>query len=320
MTDPPHIVVLDHDAHGIPAIEYANILQNRLPEHTISHAATPTERKRLLDEARVVAGSDLSKSEVDAAENIQLFACNTAGVEHLPLETLAEQNVAVTNASGVHGPNVAEHVLGWVLMFARRLDEGQRRQARREWRRFKSFTELAGSTVTIVGLGSIGEAVVQRFEGFDVTTLGVRHSPSKGGLTEEVFGYDDLSETLTRTDVLVLCCPLTELTENLISTTEFNLLPTDAIVVNVARGGIIDTPALVDALRWNNIHGAALDVTDPEPLPSEHDLWTFENVLLTPHVSGHTPNYWERRADILVENIEYVAANGAYKDLRNQIG
>lgn len=313
------IAVLDHDAHGIPAADYAEILARRLPDHEVRLAATPDEHRRYLREATVVVGKYIDAEEVATAENLRLFACNSAGVDRLPLDALAERGVAVTNASGVHGPNIAEHVLGWVLTFARRLDEGRRRQQRREWRRFQSFTELAGSTATVVGLGSIGEAIVKRFEGFDVDTVGARYSPEKGGPTDEVVGYDDLPEVLPGTDVLVLACPLTETTEGLIGEAEFDALPTDAIVVNVARGGVIDTPALVDALRSNALHGAALDVTDPEPLPSDHDLWGFENVFLTPHVAGHTSKYWERRADILVENLERVAETGEYDGLKNQV-
>ncbi|MFW5950228.1 MAG: D-2-hydroxyacid dehydrogenase, partial [archaeon] len=319
-TMPPiDVAVLDHDAHGIPAAEYADELQRRLPERVIRLAATPDERRRFAREATVIAGKRLSVDDVEAAQNLRLFACNAAGVDHLPLEALEEHGVAVTNASGVHGPNIAEHVLGWILAFARRLDEGWRRQERREWRRFQSFTELAGSTVTVVGLGSIGEAIVERLAGFDVSTIGVRHTVSKGGPTDEVVGYDDLPEALPRTDVLVLACPLTDATAGLIGETEFDALPTDAIVVNISRGGVIDTPALVDAIRANAIHGAALDVTDPEPLPSDHDLWGFENVFLTPHVSGHTSKYWERLADVLVENIERATETGAYANLRNQV-
>ena len=313
------VAVLDHDAHGIPAADYAAVLGRRLPDREVRLAATPDEHDRYLREATVVGGKHVDAEETAAAENLRLFACNAAGVDHLPLDALAERGVAVTNAAGVHGPNVAEHVLGWVLTFARRLDEGRRRQRRREWRRFQSFTELAGSTVSVVGLGSIGEAVVERFEGFDVDTIGVRHTVAKGGPTDEVVGYGDLPDVLPRTDVLVLACPLTETTEGLIGESELDALPTDAIVVNVARGGVVDTPALVDALRANALHGAGLDVTDPEPLPSDHDLWGFENVFLTPHVAGHTPNYWDRRADILVENLERVGETGEYEELRNQV-
>ena len=313
------VAVLDHHAHGIPAADYAELLARRLPDREVRLAATPDEHRRYLREATVVAGKRIGADEVAAAENLRLFACNSAGVDHLPLDALAERGVAVTNASGVHAPNVAEHVLGWVLTFARRLDEGRRRQRRREWRRFQSFTELAGSTATVVGLGAIGEAVAERFAAFDVDTIGVRYSPEKGGSTDEVVGYDDLPDALPGTDVLVLACPLTETTEGLIGEAELDALPTDAVVVNVARGGVIDTPALVDALRSNALHGAALDVTDPEPLPSDHDLWGFENAFLTPHVAGHTPRYWERRADVLVENLERVAETGAYEGLRNQV-
>ena len=313
------VAVLDHDAHGIPAADYAAVLGRRLPDREVRLAATPDEHDRYLREATVVAGKEIDSEETAAAENLRLFACNAAGVDHLPLDALAERGVAVTNAAGVHGPNVAEHVLGWVLTFARRLDEGRRRQRRREWRRFQSFTELAGSTVSVVGLGSIGEAVVERFEGFDVDTIGVRHTVAKGGPTDEVVGYGDLPDVLPRTDVLVLACPLTETTEGLIGESELDALPTDAIVVNVARGGVVDTPALVDALRANALHGAGLDVTDPEPLPSDHDLWGFENVFLTPHVAGHTPKYWDRRADVLVENLERVGETGEYEELRNQV-
>ncbi|OYR45913.1 D-2-hydroxyacid dehydrogenase [Halorubrum sp. Eb13] len=313
------VAVLDHDAHGIPAADYAEILDRRLPDREVRLAATPDDHRRYLREATVVAGKYIDAEEVAAAENLRLFACNAAGVDHLPLDALADRGVAVTNASGVHGPNVAEHVLGWVLTFARRLDEGRRRQRRREWRRFQSFTELAGSTVTVVGLGSIGETVVERFEGFDVDTVGVRHTVEDGGPTDDVVGYDGLADVLPGTDVLVLACPLTETTEGLIGEPELDALPADAIVVNVARGGVIDTPALVDALRANALHGAALDVTDPEPLPSDHDLWGFENVFLTPHVAGHTPKYWERCADVLVGNLERVAETGEYEGLRNQV-
>ncbi|SMO43480.1 D-2-hydroxyacid dehydrogenase [Halorubrum cibi] len=313
------IAVLDHDAHGIPAADYAEILRERLPDHTVRLARTAAERREYVAEATVVAGGTVTDEDLDIAESLRLFACNAAGVDHLPLEKLADRGIAVTNASGVHGPNIAEHVLGWVLTFARRLDEGIRRQERREWRRFQSFTELAGSTVTVVGLGSIGEAIVERFEGFDVETIGVRHTPEKESPTDEVVSYGGLQEALVRTDVLVLSCPLTETTEGLIGEAELDALPTDAIVVNIARGGVIDTPALVSALKSGAIHGAALDVTDPEPLPTDHDLWGFGNVLLTPHVSGHTPKYWERRADILVENVERVAETGEYDDLRNRV-
>jgi phosphoglycerate dehydrogenase-like enzyme len=175
--------------------------------------------------------------------------------------------------------------------------------------------------LTVVGLGALGESIVNCLEPFDTTTIGVRYTPSKGGITDEVFGFeeDDLHSALERTDYLILACPLTDTTRHLIADDEFETLPTDAVVINVGRGPIIDTDALVSALRRNKIHKAALDVTDPEPLPADHPLYNLRNVLLTPHVSGHTDEYWERNADIVAENVERATETGEYEGLRNQI-
>jgi phosphoglycerate dehydrogenase-like enzyme len=319
--DPMQITVLDDEAHGIPAAEYAEALRERLPDAEVSLARTPAQERRLVPESTVVTGGTLDADLIADAESLRLFACRSAGVDHLPLEAFEEHGVAVTNASGVHGPNIAEHVLGWLLMFTRRLDEGLRRQQRREWRRYPSFGELTGSTVTVVGLGAIGGTIVERLAGFEVETIGVRYTPEKGGPTDEVIGFDrpELLEALARTDFLVLACPLTETTEGLIGARELGVLPTDAVVVNVGRGPIVDTPALIDSLRNNRIHGAGLDVTDPEPLPEDHPLWGFENVFITPHASGHTPRYWERLAEIVAENVETARTTGAFDDLRNQV-
>jgi phosphoglycerate dehydrogenase-like enzyme len=134
-----------------------------------------------------------------------------------------------------------------------------------------------------------------------------------------VFGYDAIHEALARTDYLVVACPLTDTTEGLIGEAEFATLPTDAIVVNVARGAVIETEALVAAVRRNGLHAAALDVTDPEPLPADHPLYSFENVLVTPHVSGHTEEYWTRLADILARNVERIEETGSFDGLENQV-
>jgi phosphoglycerate dehydrogenase-like enzyme len=247
---------------------------------------------------------------------LRLFACIFAGVGHLPLDAFEQRGVAVTNAAGVHGPNIAEYVLGSVFSFTQGLHRAGRRQARREYRSFRT-RELTGSTVTVVGLGAIGQTVVDRLEPFDVETVGVRHTPSKGGPTDEVLGYEDFHEALPRTDYLVLACPLTGTTEGLVDGEALRTLPGEAVVINVARGGVVDTEALVFALQRNNIRGAVLDVTDPEPLPADHELWSFENVLLTPHNAGDTPHYYERIGDILATNLRRIERGD--RDLRNRV-
>ncbi|WP_128476011.1 D-2-hydroxyacid dehydrogenase [Halorussus pelagicus] len=302
--DAPDVVVLRKSTHGTPVSQYVADLRERLPDREIVHARTPHEERELLADAPVVAGMELDEDLLERAEAMELFACAYAGTGHLPLDALEDRGVAVTNASGVHGPNIGEHVVGNLLVFARRLHEGWRRQRNREWRSFQS-RELQDSTVTVVGLGAIGQSVVERLEGFGVETVGVRYTPEKGGPTDDVVGFGDeeFHDALARTDYFVLACPLTETTRGLVGEEELKTMPPDAVLVNVARGPVVDTDALVWALRGNHLRGAALDVTDPEPLPENHPLWNFENCLITPHCSGHTPDYYARLADIVAENV-----------------
>lgn len=313
----PDVVVLREGTEGLSTAPYAEELRARLPDYEIRRARTPDEERELVANARVVTGVRIDEELLSHASDLELFACAFAGTEHLPTEALRERGVAVTNAGGIHAPGLAEGVLGNMLVFARRLHEGWRRKGNREWRHFQSG-ELTGSTVTVVGLGSIGQALVQRLEGMEVDTIGVRYSPEKGGPTDEVvgFGGGELHEALARTDYLVLACPLTETTRGLIGEAEFATLPPNAVVLNTARGPIVDTDALVSAIQINSIRGAALDVTDPEPLPQEHVLWGFENVLITPHTGGHTPKHWERLAEIVAGNVE--ALDGG-SDLENLV-
>jgi len=314
MTD---IVVLRRGAHGLPMDEYAAELRERLPDQEIALARTPQEERALVADAPVVTGVGIDEELLDAAGELELFACAYAGYGHLPMDALRERGVAVTNAAGIHAASIAEQVLGYLLTFARDLHEGWRRQRNREYRHYQA-RELGGSTVTVVGLGAIGHAVVQRLQGFDVETIGVRYTPEKGGPTDEVVGFDPeaVHDALARTDYLVLATPLTDTTRGLVDEDALSTLSPESVLVNVARGGVVDTDALVAELRRQGIRGAALDVTDPEPLPEDHPLWTFENVVLTPHNAGHTPEHWPRLADIVAENVPRL---GTDEGLENRV-
>ncbi|WP_049996511.1 NAD(P)-dependent oxidoreductase [Halococcus sediminicola] len=305
MTADTDILVLREGTEGLSMAAYADRLRERLSELEIQLARTPHEERELVEGARVVTGIDLDESLLDRAENLELFACTFAGTDHVPVDALTERGVAVTNAGGIHAPGIAEQAIGNMLVFARRLHEGWRRKQNREWRHFQSG-EFTDSTVTIVGLGAIGQALAKRLQGFEVDTIGVRYTPEKGGPTDEVcgFGEEEFHDALARTDYLTIACPLTETTRGLVDGEALATLPPSAVVVNAARGGIVDTDALVAALQSETIRGAALDVTDPEPLPQKHPLWTLENCLITPHTGGHTPHHWERLADIVARNVE----------------
>jgi phosphoglycerate dehydrogenase-like enzyme len=314
------VLVLRRGTHGMPAVDYADALRERLPDHTIYLARTPREEREFAADARVISATDVSEELIDRAGAMELFAGVAAGYNHLPLEALAARGVTVTNASGIHAPNIAEQVLAYVLGFTRNLDTARDRKDRREWRHFQA-DELKDSTVTVVGLGAIGQAIVQRLQGFEVDTIGVRYTPEKGGPTDEVVGFDEtaIHEALARTDHLVVAAPLSEKTRGLIGEAEFDTLPPHSYLVNVGRGPIVDTDALVAALRSNSVAGAALDVTDPEPLPEDHPLWSFDNVTITPHNAGHSPEHWERLADIVAGNVRLLDDGADVDELENVV-
>ncbi|GAB3672693.1 NAD(P)-dependent oxidoreductase [Halopiger thermotolerans] len=306
----PDVVVLREGTEGLSMESYAETLRERLPDHTVALARTPKEERELVPQARVVTGITIDEALLEDADRLELFACTFAGTDHVPMDALAEHEVAVTNAGGIHAPGIAEQTIANMLVFARNLHEGWRRKQNGEWRHFQSH-EFTDSTVTVVGLGSIGQAVVQRLEGFEVETIGIRYTPEKGGPTDEVLGFDedDIHEAFSRSDYVVLACPLNDLTRGLVDEDALATLPPNAVLVNAARGGIVDTDALVEALQFEGIRGAALDVTDPEPLPNDHELWDLENCLLTPHTGGHTPKHWDRLADIVATNVAALEAD-----------
>ena len=315
----PTILILQESMHGISSETCLETVRELAPEYDVEHAGTPSEERALISEAEIVVGGRFREELLEQADQLKLFACCWAGVDHLNLDAMADRGITVTNAAGVHGPNISEHVLGWFLMLTRRLDEGIRRQDRNEWRHFQAFGEFEGSRVCIVGLGAIGQAIVDRLAGFNVETMGVRYSPEKGGPTDEVYGFDDLPDALAGVEYVAIAAPLTDATRGLFSRPEFETLPPNAILANVGRGPIVDTDDLVWALRSNRLHAACLDVTDPEPLPADHPLWDLGNAYITPHNAGHTPYYWDRVAEILARNLERVAETGAYNDLENQV-
>ena len=319
-TTHPDVVVLRQGTEGLSTDAYAEEIRDRLPDHDVRRARTRREERELVETAPVVTGLTISEELLERAQNLELFAAASSGIGRLPQQQLRERGIVVTNASGIHAPGIAEQVLGKMLTFARRLHEGWRRQQDNQWRHYQAG-ELKGSTVTIVGLGSIGQEVATRLQGFGVDSIGVRYTPEKGGPTDEVIGFDDgaFDDACARTDYLVVACPLTDETRGLVDREALITLPPEAVVVNVARGPIVDTDALVWAIRDGAIGGAALDVTDPEPLPSSHPLWDFDNVLITPHMGGHTPQHWSRLADILAENVRRRESKGDATSLRNQV-
>jgi len=218
--------------------------------------------------------------------------------------------IVVTNARGVHGPVVAEHVMALVFALAKRLPSATRYQQKRVWGQELMWNEsprpreVAGATLGIVGLGSIGREVARLAVAAGMRVLAGRENPGKGSApAQQVYGPAEIGEMLRQSDYVVLAAPLTRDTAALINRDRLALMKPDAYLINVARGPLVDVEALVEALRSKRIAGAALDVFAEEPLPPESPLWGLENVLITPHTAAVTERLWERHYELICENL-----------------
>ena len=249
-----------------------------------------------------------------AAPKLRLLFCTSAGLDSVPFDKLPP-GVPVLNNSGVHAPKAGEYGIMAILMLACRIPALATAQREGAWRKHYGSV-LAGRQVTIVGLGSLGGAVAQQAARFGMRVTGVRATAAAHPDCERVVTPAELDGALAGAEFLVLACPLTEATRNIIDRRRIGLLPRHAGVVNIGRGPLIDQDALCDALEDGRLSGAVLDVFTPEPVPEGHRLWTTPNLTMTPHVSSDDPRtYIARSLDVLFANLAAFEAGSPLPNL-----
>ncbi len=277
---------------------------------------TGLDRESALAHAPRAHGADahlVTEAFLEAAPNLAWVQSWSAGVErYLAVPGLVErEGLVLTNAQGVHGPVIAEHVFALLGHLTRRLGPLGDAQDRGTWDRgaASGSTSLAGRTMLVAGLGGIGTEVARRADAFDMRVLGTVRTPRQPPpFVDELGTSDDLDRLLAETDVLVICLPLTDETDGLFDARRLGLLREGASVVNIGRGPILDTDALLAALESGQLAGAGLDVTDPEPLPDGHPLWARDDVVITPHCAARAELTGDRRAALVEENLRRFGA------------
>jgi glyoxylate/hydroxypyruvate reductase len=251
------------------------------------------------------------------AENLRWIQATSAGIGAFMQRTgLDRSGLTVTTAGGIHAVPLAEFALTGALHFVKGVPELRQRQQARHWELYTT-TQLAGQRALVVGLGGIGRQVAATFAALGVEVWGLGRdggSYASDNLTR-IIDRSELDAALPGTDVLVLCCPLTPQTEGLIGARQLARLPRHAVLVNIARGQVVDQDALVEALAQDRLGGACLDVFTPEPLPADSPLWGMDNVLISPHSASTVATENARLTDLFLDNLDRFRAG---RPLRNR--
>jgi phosphoglycerate dehydrogenase-like enzyme len=283
------------------------------PDAHFTYGEDPADLK----EAEVIIGN-ISPREIKHLPKLKWLQLETAGARSYCLPGLVPESVLLTNATGAYGLNIAEHILGMVLGLMKNFPRYEENRKAHLWKDEGAVRTLFGSTVLIVGFGDLGRCFGRLAKALGAHVIGIRRrSTALQPEADEMETMDHLNDCLARADVVVSCLPDTKDTEGLYSAQRFAAMKKGVLFVNVGRGSAVIQEALIDALRSGQVGGAALDVTNPEPLPVDDPLWDAPNLMITPHVSGgfHAKTTWDRVAAIAADNLTRYCAGQPLKNL-----
>jgi phosphoglycerate dehydrogenase-like enzyme len=320
------LLILLHHRFGLwnPPDWFAARLRRDFPPFEVVHLRDYAQAAEPLRDADVLVTWSLRPEQFAEAKKLRWIHSPAAAVHQLIVPEMIARDVVVTNARSVHGPVVAEHALAMIFALAKKIPEAMRFQAQRVWAQQQLWEdrpgprEVAGATLGLIGLGSIGAEVARLAAAVGMRIVAVREHPEKGtehraqpragasGVSwhaEAVYGPDQLERMLAVADYVVIAAPLTGRTRAIINAERLAQMKPEACLINVARGALVDEPALIAALRSRKIAGAALDVFSAEPLPPDSPLWQMEHVLITPHTAAVTDRLWTRHYELLSDNL-----------------
>ncbi|HWY22089.1 MAG TPA: D-2-hydroxyacid dehydrogenase [Candidatus Acidoferrum sp.] len=306
------LMVVHHrfDLWNAPAW-FSKRLREEFPALEIVHRDRYEDVEEHLRDAEILFAFSLRAEQFNFAQKLRWIHAPTAAVHQLLFPELVKSDVVLTNAREVHGPVVAEHVIALIFALAKKIPQAVRLQQKRVWGQDVIWNdgprprEVAGETLGLIGLGSIGRTVARIAAAMGMRVVAIREHPEKEkpeGVAE-VYAPPQLDQLLSQANYVVMAAPLTEATRRLMNAERLAAMRPDAYLINVGRGLQVDEAALGDALRSHRIAGAALDVFEQEPLPPESPLWALENLLITPHTAGLTEKLWHRHYTLFSENL-----------------
>ncbi|QYY43358.1 D-2-hydroxyacid dehydrogenase [Aneurinibacillus thermoaerophilus] len=280
-------------------------LKSMFPHHNFFFFASIKEAEQEVKNTDVLVtyGEDVTPDNICEMRSLKWIQVLSAGMDLMPLSVIGQRGILVTNARGIHKIPMAEYTFGVMLQVARRTNELYKNQRDNNWDRSIRVEELYGKTLGILGVGAIGEEIARRAQVFGMKVIGVTKSGTPKHACDEMYTQKELDKVLPRCDYIVVIVPLTEETRHLIGKEELEMMKESAVLINIARGAVIDEEALSAHLRAGKLKMAVLDVFSEEPLPEASLFWQLENCLVTPHISGRSPLYMERALEIFHHNL-----------------
>ena len=284
------------------AEELRGLIAERIDGLQIAAGFDDATLERYLGDAEALIAWKFPVEALDGARQLRWIQLTSAGAEQLLPARSRLDHVVVTNTRGIHVDLMADYALATMIMLNMHMPRFFADQQVRRWEQRLSVP-LAGKTLGVIGAGAIGAEIARRGAAFGMHVIAVKRTPGPVDGAAEVVTPDGLHGVLGRSDFVVLVVPVTAATRGMIGEAELRQMKPTAFLVNIARGSVVDEPALVHALRKQWIAGAALDVFEEEPLPADSPLWALPNALLTPHVAGEPADYARRVAEIFVDNL-----------------
>ena len=285
-------------------------LQQDFPEVNVVHLPDYKRVDEEIVDAEIAITWSVRPEQIAVARKLRWIHSPAAAVHQLIFPELVNSDIILTNAREVHGPVVAEHVIALIFALAKKIPGSVRLQEKHVWGQqilwddLPRVREVAGATVGMVGLGSIGRPVVKSAKALGMRVIALREHPEKGSEgADAVFGPAQIDEVFRQADYIVLAAPVTDNTKAIANAERLALMKPDACLINVGRGPLVDEAALTVVLREKKIGGAALDVFPKEPLPADSPLWDVPNLLITPHTAALTDKLWERHYALFSGNL-----------------
>ncbi len=291
-------------------------LRRDFPQHEFIIVDDKDVTEDQIQEAEIMVGFPDPKI-LKNARNLKWLHLSSIGVDkHVDKALYANPDILLTNSSGIYGKPISDHIIGYMIALTRNFPFFIRNQEKSAWIKKDANKDLFGSTALIVGFGDVGRNLARKLKAFDVHTIAVKRTPSeKPDYLDELYTTEMLESLIPRADFIILCLAATPETIGIMSRKKIALMKTDAYLINIGRGSLIDQDALYDALSENRIAGAAADSSTPEPLPNDSKFWKLDNMIITPHCSGKSPTTYMRQFSVFRDELRRFSKGEKLKNL-----